>query len=163
METYLINQIKSDEITKGTKSDSVKSLTDLSIVELKNGNYDKAQSFSEEIIRSDSNVPAGWLLKAISEANLIEFENNYFDSSINAMSKAEEYSKKIKSVKGVIKTIYLATVVKRYSDIIKINIETSIKLEQQAAEEKKKAATAALIGAIGAGVALGSNKSLGKV
>lgn len=156
MDSVIVDTLK--EHLNSEENDKVKPTADLAIVELKNGNYQKCQTLSEEIIKIDSKSISGWLLKSFSESEMIDFDNKYFESTFNSIDMLEKVQKY-----SDIKTLLFIVIIDHYSTIIKNNIDTSQKLYDEAKQKEAEAFTSALIGLAGGAIAGSSKGTLGKV
>lgn len=142
-----------------------RSTVELCITEMSSGNFEKAISLSEEIIKSDINDSIGWASKALAQANIFDYGNNLFLLKSSLMSLEEFREKTTLSEKEIInvESFFQIAFLERTIGLVNHRIEEVIRLRKQALAEKKKAQAAAIGAALSAYAATQSKSDVGKI
>ncbi len=98
--------------------DEINSICDLISVELENDNFEKTLALSEETIKLNSKAPVGWLIKAISELQLMDKKEDFLGNSIKSMKKCLSLSSDLIETNIEIKSIFESIAIIKFSQNI---------------------------------------------
>lgn len=157
-------QILKNQLIKSSDQNHC-SIIELCITELSSGNFPKAIDLSEELIKKDINDSAGWALKALSQVNLFDYEQNLFllKSSLASIEEFKNKSTLTKQEIIAIESIFETTMLERTNALVLNNIEDFISVRNKAMEEKNKAKVAAIAAVISGAMGSLNDSEIGKM
>ncbi|MCX6352688.1 MAG: hypothetical protein NTX03_12645 [Bacteroidetes bacterium] len=163
MKTALFQSLKDTFVNAATQNN--KTTAELCIVELSSGNFPKAVTLSEDIIKGDINDSIGWAAKALSQAHLFDYGSNLFflKSSITSLGEFKKKTNLSAKEINTIEAVFVTTILDRTVALVTERLNEVIALRQQAIQEKQKATAAAVGTLVSAYVGSQSNSNIGKV
>ncbi len=162
MNTTIFKNLKTIFIRES--KDENQSIVELCITELSAGNFNKAVDLSEELIKKDISDSVGWAIKAITQANLFDYDENLFFLK-SSYTSIEEFTNKTKLTNNEIeevKAIFTTIVLDRTIVLVIKRIEEVIELKRRAKEEQAKAFVANVGAALSYYAGSESKSDLGK-
>jgi len=115
METKIVQYLFIEDLLKIGDKEEIRSICDLISIELENDNFEKTLELSEETIKLNSKAPVGWLIKAISELELIDKKDDFLGNSIKSMKKCLSLTSSIPDTILLIKSIYESLAIIKFS------------------------------------------------
>lgn len=163
MNLSLFKTLKDNLINGSNQSN--RSIIELCITELSSGNFPKAVDLSEELIKKDINDSVGWVIKALSQAHVFDYDNNLFFLKSSLTSLDEFKNKTSLSTKEVmaVEAIFVATILDRTIILVTERVEEVVELRRKAIAEKTKAKTATIGAVLSAYAGSQSKSDVGKI